>query len=106
MNLAANDPHDYRSTVCLLVADAEDDAPSPSTRCRSADSERSTSSRKNRTDQPALRSGGQVNNEPIGGDRFGRFSATAGDFTDVADTNSRCNEPTQNGSVSRKGQGS
>jgi CheY-like chemotaxis protein len=28
MNLAAKRPHDHRSTVCLLVADAEDDAPS------------------------------------------------------------------------------
>jgi DNA-binding response OmpR family regulator len=28
MNLAAKRPHDHRSTVCLLVADAEDDATS------------------------------------------------------------------------------
>jgi CheY-like chemotaxis protein len=76
------------------------------TRRRRADSERSRSSWKRRTDQPALRSRGQVNNEPIGGARFCRFSATAGHFTDVADTNSRCNEPTRNGRVSRKGQGS
>ena len=28
MNLATKGPHDHRNTVCLLVADAEDDAPS------------------------------------------------------------------------------
>ena len=75
MNLAANDPHDYRSTVCLLVADAEDD---PSAYRESLWLE-----------------GCEV--VDAAGGRHALVKAT--------DTNSRCNEPTQKGRISRKGQG-